>query len=70
MGPHHTQAYRPHMRPHKTHHTTHTNPHTDLVRGSVNGVCKAESGNGDAKNRDKIVCLIKSRVLKGSYGHI
>jgi hypothetical protein len=45
----------------------------DPARGSVNGVCKGESGDGggrDSKNGDKTVCLIKSHLLKGSYGCI
>ena len=37
-----------------------------LVRGSVNGVCKGESGDTgakDLKNGDKTGCLIKSQIL-------
>jgi hypothetical protein len=45
----------------------------DPVRGSVNGVYKEESGDEgarDAKNGDKTVCLIKSRLVKGNCVYI
>lgn len=69
----HAKGLRAGKRHPSSHSGSRASDSSDPVQGSVNGVCKGQSGDGGAKaskNGDKTGYLIKSRLLEGNYRYI